>query len=169
MNWDEVGAIGQVLGSLAVFITLGYLAIQVRHARKEMQRSLSQSRSDGVRELAMNRANNRQWSSSDAKVSMGLAVPLNPFMTTVMERCGLTVEEASGLFWDQLAWWVHRVHGISYIDEETAGVRLELDEVLRFEYGSGTIPVARLWYETMKSHMNAGAVRYIDNLLAQPG
>jgi hypothetical protein len=27
MNWDEVGAIGQVLGSIAVFITLEYLAV----------------------------------------------------------------------------------------------------------------------------------------------
>ena len=32
MNWDEVGAIGQVLGSVAVFITLVYLSIQTRHA-----------------------------------------------------------------------------------------------------------------------------------------
>ena len=29
MNWDAIAAIGQVLGSLAVFITLGYLALQV--------------------------------------------------------------------------------------------------------------------------------------------
>jgi hypothetical protein len=27
--WDAVGAIGQVLGSVAVFITLIYLAIQI--------------------------------------------------------------------------------------------------------------------------------------------
>ena len=31
MNWEEVGAIGQVLGSIAVFVTLGYLAVQVKH------------------------------------------------------------------------------------------------------------------------------------------
>ena len=35
MNWDEVGAIGQMLGSLAVFITLVYLSVQTRHARSE--------------------------------------------------------------------------------------------------------------------------------------
>lgn len=44
MNWDEVGAIGQVLGSIAVFITLGYLAMQTNHARREVQRAISQSR-----------------------------------------------------------------------------------------------------------------------------
>jgi len=30
MNWDAIGAIGQMLGSIAVFITLVYLALQVR-------------------------------------------------------------------------------------------------------------------------------------------
>ncbi len=30
MNWDAIGAVGEVLGALAVVVTLGYLAIQVR-------------------------------------------------------------------------------------------------------------------------------------------
>ena len=34
MNWNAIGAIGQLVGSIAVFVTLGYLSIQVRHARK---------------------------------------------------------------------------------------------------------------------------------------
>ena len=33
MNWDAIGAIGQMLGSIAVFVTLGYLAVQVRRIR----------------------------------------------------------------------------------------------------------------------------------------
>ena len=51
MNWEEVGAIGQVLGSIAVFITLGYLAVQVRHARQEARRAISQSRGETLRQL----------------------------------------------------------------------------------------------------------------------
>src|SRR5215831_3575171 len=42
MNWEEVGAIGQLLGSVAVFVTLVYLATQVRFARAEYMRSISQ-------------------------------------------------------------------------------------------------------------------------------
>jgi hypothetical protein len=30
MNWEEMSAIGQILGAVAVFISIGYLAIQVR-------------------------------------------------------------------------------------------------------------------------------------------
>lgn len=33
MNWDAIGAIAELLGSFAVFATLIYLAVQVRHSR----------------------------------------------------------------------------------------------------------------------------------------
>jgi len=46
MEWDAVGAIGEVLGSVAVLVTLGYLAVQVKHARAETRRALSQGRSE---------------------------------------------------------------------------------------------------------------------------
>ena len=29
MNWNAIGAVGQILGSLAAFITVGYLVVQV--------------------------------------------------------------------------------------------------------------------------------------------
>jgi len=47
MNWEAIGALGEVLGALAVFATLIYLALQVKHSRRlleENQRiSLSQA------------------------------------------------------------------------------------------------------------------------------
>lgn len=36
MNWDAIGAIGQMLGSVAVFVTIGDLAVQLRYAREEV-------------------------------------------------------------------------------------------------------------------------------------
>ncbi len=30
MNWEAVGAIGEIVGALAVFLTLAYLAVQIR-------------------------------------------------------------------------------------------------------------------------------------------
>ena len=46
MNRDAIGAIGQMLGSVAVFVTLAYLAVQVRHSRQDARRALSQSRGE---------------------------------------------------------------------------------------------------------------------------
>ena len=36
MNWDAVGAIGELFGALAVVLTLGYLAAQVRQNSQGM-------------------------------------------------------------------------------------------------------------------------------------
>jgi hypothetical protein len=51
MNWDEVGAMGQMLGSVAVLVTLAYVAAQVRQARRETRRGLSQGRGEAFRHL----------------------------------------------------------------------------------------------------------------------
>ena len=39
MNWDAVGAIGEIIGALAVVLTLAYLAIQLSQARSEYTRN----------------------------------------------------------------------------------------------------------------------------------
>ena len=36
MNWDAIGAVGEVLGALGVILTLGYLAVQIRVNTKAM-------------------------------------------------------------------------------------------------------------------------------------
>ena len=35
MNWDAIGAIGELVGALAVVLTLFYLALQVRQSRRQ--------------------------------------------------------------------------------------------------------------------------------------
>ena len=37
MNWDAIGAVGEIIGALAVVLTLGYLAIQTRHSAAATQ------------------------------------------------------------------------------------------------------------------------------------
>ena len=40
MNWDAIGAIAEMIGGIAVLITLVYLAIQVRHASRIQRQTL---------------------------------------------------------------------------------------------------------------------------------
>ena len=169
MNWEEVGAIGQVLGSLAVFITLVYLASQVRHARQETRRSISQGRAASSRELAIHRASSEQLNSiySRAIRALGSQQP-HPFIVHLMERARLTQEEATGLFWDQYAFWNHRQVIVSYVDDLTPGERAEFESGIRASYAPSS-PIGHLWYEHSKANINPDAVCYVDNLLAQPG
>jgi hypothetical protein len=37
MNWDAIGAVGEMIGALAVVVTLAYLALQVRASTKESE------------------------------------------------------------------------------------------------------------------------------------
>ena len=39
MNWEAIGAIGEIVGALAVFLTLVYLAMQIRQNTKAVQAS----------------------------------------------------------------------------------------------------------------------------------
>ncbi len=55
MNWDALGAVAELLGAIAVFLTLAYLTVQVRQNSKalELQNEFSaaqimQARTDTV-------------------------------------------------------------------------------------------------------------------------
>ena len=37
MNWDALGAIAELLGAIAVFLTLAYLTVQVRQNSKALE------------------------------------------------------------------------------------------------------------------------------------
>jgi len=166
MNWEEVGAIGQVLGSIAVIITLAYLAVQVSHARREMQRSLVEGRGEVLRELYLTRATDPRLNGLIIKASSALGVTPSPFALELMERAGLTHEEAAAVGFELATWWQYRVPIIPYVSELPAMARREFESSARNTYGKS--PLSRLWYQKMKVGLNPDAVRYIDNLLAQP-
>ena len=79
MNWEEVGAIGQVLGSVAVFITLVYLAVQVRHARQDVRRSINQSRFETIRQFNMTYATDERLNNLRVKSHLLLGGQEFPF------------------------------------------------------------------------------------------
>lgn len=49
MNWEAIGAVGEIVGALAVVITLAYLAIQVQQNTRMMQRD---AHLDRIRHIA---------------------------------------------------------------------------------------------------------------------
>ena len=51
MNWDAIGAIGEIIGAIAVVATLGYLAVQVRQNTRVAKAEISQRMSEQVQNL----------------------------------------------------------------------------------------------------------------------
>ena len=48
MNWEAIGAVGEIVGAAAVVLTLGYLAAQVRYTRNAWQRQNEREMLAGV-------------------------------------------------------------------------------------------------------------------------
>jgi hypothetical protein len=46
MNWEALGAIGEIVGAVAVVLTLGYLAVQMRRNTREVRQSTLQAMTD---------------------------------------------------------------------------------------------------------------------------
>jgi len=51
MNWEAAGAIGEIIGALAVFLTLAYLAIQIRQNTKAVRTSALDSAVSAVNSI----------------------------------------------------------------------------------------------------------------------
>jgi hypothetical protein len=166
MSWEAIAAIGQVLGSIAVLISIAYLALQVRHARDAVGRSTQQTRTDLNVRLMMNRASDETLRRSIVKLQSALGATRHPFVDAAMKQAGLTEEEAFGLLFEQWAWWAARSQTTSNLDQLSAGERAETDRTARFIYG--TNPLGRLWFQTQRGMLNPETVSYVDNLLAQP-
>ena len=69
MNWDQVSAITQIASGIAVFISLMYLAFQVRFARLAAADTSRTARAIGVRELDLAMVNNSELRENCIKSS----------------------------------------------------------------------------------------------------
>jgi len=103
MNWDAVGAVGEILGALAVVLTLGYLARQVHFAREAAADANRLNRANGVIEMVLATATNTELLDSVTK-SHGLA----PFHEAYAEQLGTTPAEAARSDWFHVYYfWLH--------------------------------------------------------------
>jgi len=167
MNWDAIGAIGEMIGSVAVLATLGYLAVQVRHAREDVRRSISNARSEANRDALAALAEERTLPLMLKANAFEGALP-NRFVAYAMENWAMTEEEAWRLNFALATGWQFRLQLIPHVANMSPMERHDFDTVLRVLYG--TPSVQRTYYETIiKERAHPGAVQYIENVLAQPG
>jgi hypothetical protein len=67
----------------------------------------------------------------NVRVNQALGGTPSEFETTLMERVGLTTEEASALHWEQMAWWQQRLQIIPYLEQRSADERAGFDFAVR--------------------------------------
>ena len=103
MNWDAIGAIGEILGALAVVLTLAYLAAQIRHARLGAADASRQGRAIGVREILVATAADPELSRLWCK-----GIQQEAAYKILAEEWGMSAEEAQKLDLVCISWmWLH--------------------------------------------------------------
>src|SRR5262245_22559001 len=72
MNWNAIGAIGQILGSLATFVTVGFLFVQVHDNETETRRAVAQTRAERDMQINFAMVDDQRLVQSWAKLSRWL-------------------------------------------------------------------------------------------------
>ena len=67
MNWDAVGAIGEVLGAVGVVATLGYLAAQIRQNSKVVRSATRQAISTAQADFGVQIVSNPEMRASSSR------------------------------------------------------------------------------------------------------
>jgi hypothetical protein len=170
MDWDEVGAISQALGSIAVLVTLVYLAMQTRHANHEASRSFFEAHHVGIFQLVNSRAANERVNRLMLKARLALNAEPPVFVQRLVERAGMTMEDALIVYWDMASDWMFRLQFLESAEQMPANKRAAMEWPFIMTYKHD--PVGRLWWESVKPHISLGnpsMARYVEELLARDG
>jgi hypothetical protein len=115
MNWEALGAVGEIVGAVAVVVTLGYLAVQIRQNTRSVQAATHHSLGRSARDAEMLFAGNE--------------TAAHIFHTGTREPDRLTVEERvrfHGIMQSTFAWFED-----VYFQHQQAMVTLEYWEARR--------------------------------------
>ena len=169
MDWGAIGAMGELAGSLATLGTLGYLAVQIRHARQEIARATKESqRSTGNALIMATRLSNERVAQAKVKVAQALDTPKPPFVTELMHRAGIDEADALALYWEQFIWWQHTCNNVRNLDVYTHAEGSALASRYRRLYSYRT--EGALWFDLGRDALEESdpdVVRYVDALRAR--
>ncbi len=105
MNWDAIGAVGEVLGATVVFITLVYLAMQVKSAKLTAIDANRLARAKGVTDMQLAYLANDDW---DSKASIYKANGVYGYYENFSSDMGISIEDAHRADVENVYWfWLH--------------------------------------------------------------
>ena len=168
LNWDAIGAVGEILGAAAVFITLIYLAHQVRHARSEARRALGQARAEANRDL-IKMGLEPDVLSANVKADLAVAGEPSPPLAMLMARAGLDEREATRVLMVYIAYWNYVVHMVPLVDDLSAGERQLFDEFVANRYGRPGVYNELFKSRTLANEKGSAAIDYVTAILEQHG
>lgn len=110
MNWDAIAAVGDIIGAIAVVISLVYLAVQIRISNKATQQAVSQELMETawqtLSQLSTNPTLAKLWvkGSANEKLTLPESVQYRTFLLQLLnlwERTYRLSEEGNPDHWLQ--------------------------------------------------------------------
>jgi hypothetical protein len=153
MNWDAIGAIGEIVGALAVLLTLFYLANQVRQSNKATQAGIESQMG--------------QWWSQHNREML-----LAPDMLEVIETALKDVKSLSDPDRRRFSWWIastfyvfqdlHRQFERGVLSEEAwVTNEMAIDGLIRN-------PAVAIWWDSGFFQATREFTQYVDSLRTKP-
>ena len=163
MNWEAIGAVGELVGAFAVVITLAYLAIQVRYAKMSASDVNRLTRASGVRESYLKQAGNPALGMSLVAVDPNFAA----FIEGYVAEFGVSQEQAASVdAQNQYYFWLHWGQ---YASTKTSA---DLEELRNLVAGYYSVPYVNYSWRNSpyaKSLLEPRFVAFVDEILAQSG
>ena len=160
MNWDALGAISEAIGSIAVVVTLAYLATQIRYAKAAASDANRLTRASGVREM---------YHSMSQDPSLALALSkvdpvADDYFRGFAEVFGVTVEEAIQV--DSQSHYYFWLHWGQFASTQNAE---DVEEFRNLVRGYYTVPFVKYVWEHSpyaKLLLEPRFVSFVENELA---
>lgn len=148
INWDALGAIGDFAGSIGVFISLIYVALQMRHSAAETRDASIHS----VMELAIQfRAESYTGELADIRLKAAMGESLSPLESLKFEGY------LSALF---------ELNELVFVQYQKRNLDPEYFEAWERRTGAAmSVPRIQQFWSKTKSGYRASFVQYIDSLM----
>jgi len=160
MNWEAIGALGEIVGALAVVLTLAYLAIQVRHAKEAAADTNRLERSKGVRDMMLASA-----ADSGLRENLTKGLQLSDYYDEIASNLNMSSDEATSFDWAMLYWfWLHWGQYASTTKES------DVEELRNVISGFYRNPGVRVCWEKSpwaRPVLEKDFVNFVDEILAQ--
>jgi hypothetical protein len=105
MNWEAIGAVGELLGATVVFITLAYLAIQVKSAKLTAIDANRLARAKGVTDMQLAYLANQNW---DSMANINGVNGNDSYYETLAADMNLSAVDAKRADIENIYWfWLH--------------------------------------------------------------
>ena len=105
MNWEAIGAVGELLGATVVVITLIYLAMQVKSAKLTAIDANRLARAKGVTDMQLAYLSNKNW---DARAAVYKVNGVYSYYEKFAADMSLSVEHACDADVENIYWfWLH--------------------------------------------------------------